>query len=124
MFRIFLIIFYLSVCLFAQDKMKAPPKKKSLQSMEKYGTVSNQFLNFYQKWLSPVKGGDTCPMFPSCSQYAKITFDKFPFYQAYPKTIERILRCGHSLYLYKIIRTDKSVRWYDPVKLSLSNENE
>jgi putative component of membrane protein insertase Oxa1/YidC/SpoIIIJ protein YidD len=124
MFRIFILTIFISGCSFAQNKMKAPPNEISQQNMEKYGAGSNQFLNLYQKWLSPVKGGDTCPMVPSCSQYAKIVFDKFPFYRAYPKTMERILRCGHSLYLYKMINTSKRVRWYDPVKLTQSDEND
>ena len=107
----------------AQNKMKAPEKKQQNHNMEKYGTGDNQFLNFYQNRLSPVKGGNTCPMHPSCSQYAKITFEYFPFYLAYPKSMARILSCGHQLYLFKIVKHRDGFRWYDPVIIN-NSENE
>ena len=80
--------------------MKGPIKKEIVNKIEVYGTGQIQFLNFYQSWISPVKGGDTCPMFPSCSQYAKISFETLPWYKAFPKSMERIIRCGHDLHFY------------------------
>ena len=114
----FLMIFATFVFIndsFAQDTMKGPFKNKNNYISESYGSGNNQFLNFYQKWISPVKGGDTCPMFPSCSQYAKISFELLPWYRAYPKSMERILRCGHEIYFYSKISVKKRLRWYDPV---------
>ena len=99
----------------AQDKMRGPPIKKFNHYTEKYGEGTNTFLNFYQKRISPVKGGNTCPMHPSCSQYAKIAFHSLPCYTAYIKTCERLLRCGHELDLYPILYINGGRRWYDPV---------
>ena len=28
-------------------------------------------IRFYQRYLSPIKGGSTCKFYPTCSQYAK-----------------------------------------------------
>jgi putative component of membrane protein insertase Oxa1/YidC/SpoIIIJ protein YidD len=99
----------------AQDRMKGPFKHKSINHLEKYGEGKNTVLDFYQKWISQVKGGNKCPMYPSCSQYAKIAFQVLPWYKAYIKSLERLLRCGNELYLYPTVRIKGNIRWYDPV---------
>jgi len=122
---LFVLIFILNfgfIHSFAQKKMNGPNIKKHINKSEIYGSGNIQFLNFYQKWLSPVKGGDTCPMYPSCSQYAKISFQTFPWYAAYPESMQRILRCGHELYLYKTINLKHGFRWYDPVTIQYPNK--
>lgn len=97
-----------------QNKMRGPKLDNTQLSMEEYGSGKNFLLDIYQNYLSPVKGGNRCPMYPSCSQYAKILFEEKPLYQAYIYMFERILRCGHELYLYpKIISQDRAL-WYDP----------
>lgn len=53
-------------------------------------------------------------MHPSCSQYSKILFESHPLHEAYFGTFERILRCGHELYLYPQIEIGKKVYWSDP----------
>jgi len=95
--------------------MKGPPKLPLKNRSEIYGTGDNLFLNIYQKWISPVKGGNTCPMYPACSQYAKIAFQVLPWYEAYTNSLERLLRCGNELYLYPIIFVNRERHWYDPV---------
>lgn len=99
----------------AQDNMKGPFIRHSNNDFEKYGEGKNIFLNFYQKWMSPIKGGNKCPMHPSCSQYSKIAFESLPKYKAYIKSCERLLRCGKELYLYPTIQIDGITRWYDPL---------
>lgn len=107
-----------------QDKMRGPKGFNLPDHTEDYGKGNNFYLNFYQKWLSPVKGGNKCPMYPSCSQYAKIAFQKLPWFQAYCKSCERILRCGNELYLYPTIQINGSPRWYDPIIVpEATNEN-
>ncbi|MBN1999317.1 membrane protein insertion efficiency factor YidD [candidate division KSB1 bacterium] len=95
--------------------MKGPLKKNPVNQLEIYGKGHNFALNFYQKWISPVKGGNKCPMYPSCSQYAKISFQMLPWHVAYMKSCERLLRCGHELYLYPAVRIQGQIRWYNPV---------
>jgi len=101
-------------CL-GKDKMRGPFKPQSKYQWENYGTGDNSFLNIYQKWISPVKGGNTCPMYPACSQYAKIAFQVLPWYEAYTSSLERLLRCGNELHLYPIIKVHHQTHWYDPV---------
>ncbi len=107
---------YLQPCP-AQDREKEPPPGKAGHSLEKYGEGMSTFLDFYQRWISPVKGGDICPMYPSCSQYANIAFHILPWYVAYFNSFERLLRCGHELCLYPAVQINGKIRWYDPVSM-------
>ena len=111
----------------APDQMKGPRRKTTPSHFEKYGTVTNDLLVFYQKTISPVKGGNTCPMHPSCSQYAGIAFQMYPWYSAYVQTCERLLRCGHELSLYPVREISGQLKWYDPVPgrtSGIESENE
>jgi putative component of membrane protein insertase Oxa1/YidC/SpoIIIJ protein YidD len=94
--------------------MNGPVKSHLKNQSEAYGSGDNSFLKIYQRWISPVKGGNTCPMHPSCSQYTKIAFQILPWYQAYPKSCERLLRCGNELHLYPVTRINGKTHWYDP----------
>ena len=95
--------------------MKGPKKYIHHIMNEEYGKGDNFVINLYQKWISPVNGTNNCPMYPSCSQYTKLAFQALPWHSAYFKSCERILRCGHELHLYKIIRIEGAYRWYDPL---------
>lgn len=103
-----------SACL-GRDKMNAPPGPSPKSQLQNYGTGDNAILDIYQKWISPVKGGNTCPMYPACSQYAKISFRVLPWYEAYINSLERLLRCGNDLNSYPIIRIHGRRYWNDPV---------
>jgi tetratricopeptide (TPR) repeat protein len=97
---------------FAQDRLSGPGLK--WRAAEEYGSGDNALLSFYQRWISPVKGGDLCPMHPSCSQYAKLLFQSQAGLPAYIGACERLLRCGRELYLYKMIEINERFRWHDP----------
>lgn len=114
--------FRISSCL-GEDKMKGPPGPKSKDHLENYGTGDNSFLNLYQKWISPVKGNNTCPMHPACSQYAKVAFRMLPWYKAYNTSLERLLRCGNDLSFYPLIKIDNEIHWYDPVNIGDPNHD-
>jgi putative component of membrane protein insertase Oxa1/YidC/SpoIIIJ protein YidD len=79
-----------------------------------YGSGSNVILNVYQRWISPVKGGNTCPMYPSCSQYAKILFEREVFPLAVAGTCDRLLRCGRDPGSYARVDAEGSTKMYDP----------
>jgi putative component of membrane protein insertase Oxa1/YidC/SpoIIIJ protein YidD len=94
--------------------MRGPKSHYMQLSLEDYGSGRNFLLDMYQNYISPVKGGNRCPMYPACSQYAKILFEEEPVYKAYIGTFERILRCGHELHLYPRISIENRTLWYDP----------
>jgi putative component of membrane protein insertase Oxa1/YidC/SpoIIIJ protein YidD len=117
-FLVLLLFTFSCEISFCQSERDAPSHQ------EIYGSGSNTFLDFYQNFLSPVKGGNTCPMYPSCSQYSKILFQMQPMHQAYIGTLERVLRCGHELHLYPKRKVEGRLRWYDPPNTSSSLANE
>ncbi|MCD4818039.1 MAG: membrane protein insertion efficiency factor YidD [Candidatus Cloacimonetes bacterium] len=102
-FRFFLIAVILLLCTHLECK----------NSNLDYGSGNNSFLNFYQKWISPIKGGDTCPMHPSCSQYAKISFETNSFFAGYINTFSRLIECGRDRHLYFKILDDNKIKSLD-----------
>lgn len=51
-------------------------------------------IRFYQKFLSPLKGGPCCRFYPSCSAYAVEAFINRGFFVGLGLSIWRILRCN------------------------------
>lgn len=78
---------------------------------DEYGSGNNIILNFYQNIISPAKGGNQCPMHPSCSQYAKMAVRKNPVTGSL-KSFDRLIRCGQDRQTYAL--HDKSGKLYDP----------
>lgn len=50
-------------------------------------------IRFYQRFLSPLKGGPTCRFYPSCSQYAYDALGKYGAVKGTYLAVKRILRC-------------------------------
>lgn len=59
-----------------------------------------KLISFYQSTISPDHSHNNglptvgCRFYPSCSEYAKLSIQKYPLYKALPKTLYRILRCN------------------------------
>ena len=68
-------------------------------------------IEFYQNHLGKIKGS-YCPMYPSCSEYGKLTIKKNG-YIGILKTFDRLHRCSHDLENYEIIIFDNEVRYLD-----------
>ncbi|MCP4744942.1 MAG: membrane protein insertion efficiency factor YidD [Desulfobacteraceae bacterium] len=51
-------------------------------------------LDFYQKIISAADG-DRCPMYPSCSSYAKAAVEKHGILKGWILACDRLMRCGH-----------------------------
>ena len=115
-FLFILIIFCQSGQQFAQNKMKAPTISREMESEENYGAGKNIIINFYQKNISTISGNNNCMMYPSCSQYSKLAFDKYPPLIAFIKTCDRLIRCGQELNYYPRILIGGKTCWYDPLK--------
>ena len=51
-------------------------------------------INFYRRYLSPLKRTPTCRFYPTCSAYAIEAFQKRGFFVGMILTVYRILRCN------------------------------
>ncbi|MFZ5823776.1 MAG: membrane protein insertion efficiency factor YidD [Bacillota bacterium] len=50
-------------------------------------------IRFYQRFLSPLKGGPTCRFYPTCSQYAYEALGKHGAIKGTYLAVRRVLRC-------------------------------
>ena len=53
-----------------------------------------KLIRFYQIYLSPLKGHETCRFYPSCSQYAIEAIQKYGVGKGTLLAVWRILRCN------------------------------
>jgi putative component of membrane protein insertase Oxa1/YidC/SpoIIIJ protein YidD len=65
------------------------PKKKRQET-----SFLSQSIGIYQNFLSR-SDDDRCPMYPSCSTYAKQAFHTHGLIKGWILTSDRLLRCGH-----------------------------
>lgn len=99
--------FFLCGCSFSTSKI-TPERKSYISTMV---TVYQEDLNSIH-WAR--KGN--CPMYPSCSAYAKEAFSKYSFEKAYMMSCERLIRCGRSCATkLQIVKKGQKLRYYDPV---------
>ncbi len=49
-------------------------------------------IRLYQKFVSPFLP-PSCRFHPTCSEYSRLAFEKYPFSKAFLKSVSRILRC-------------------------------
>lgn len=69
-------------------------------------SVSDDYITVYQNTLSDLRN-NSCPMFPSCSEYGREEFRTKPAIIAAASTADRMLRCGHEHDLYQTAISDK-----------------
>lgn len=50
-------------------------------------------INFYRKYVSPLKGVPTCRFYPTCSQYAYEAVSKYGFLKGGWMALKRICKC-------------------------------
>ncbi len=67
---------------------------KNDDTLVKKGIATNDYIHFYQKYISGIRGQE-CPMYPSCSNFGLKSFNEFNFSKAMLLTSDRVLRCGH-----------------------------
>jgi len=72
-------------------------------------------LSLYQHFISRADG-DRCPMYPTCSRYAKQAFEKEGFIRGWILTCDRLLRCGRDeTRLSRSVTIDGVRHTYDPL---------
>ncbi|MHB8421190.1 MAG: membrane protein insertion efficiency factor YidD [Leptospirales bacterium] len=56
------------------------------------GSAISSLIRSYQRWISPFLP-PACRFSPTCSEYVRISFLKYPFWKAFWKSGIRILKC-------------------------------
>lgn len=76
----------------------------------------NPVIKFYQEHISAVDG-DRCPMYPTCSSYAKKAIEKHGAVVGWVMALDRLIRCGRdeSNLSPSYVINDQTVI-YDPVE--------
>ena len=69
-------------------------------------SVSDDYINVYQSTLSDLRN-NSCPMYPSCSEFGREEFRTKPALLAAASTADRLLRCGHEHDLYEVSISNK-----------------
>lgn len=65
-----------------------------IKKIRMFKIICLKTLQFYQKFLSPLKLSPSCRYYPSCSEYAFWQFQKKNFFIAFFFSFFRILRCN------------------------------
>ena len=59
----------------------------------------HDYIGLYQRYVSGLKNG-RCAMYPSCSNYGLLAFERYPFFKAMTMVSDRLIRCSHEQHLY------------------------
>jgi putative component of membrane protein insertase Oxa1/YidC/SpoIIIJ protein YidD len=68
--------------------------------------VSDDYIDIYQNTLSDLRN-NSCPMYPSCSEYGREEFRTKPALIAAASTADRLMRCGHEHDFYPVSISEK-----------------
>ncbi|QTL97357.1 membrane protein insertion efficiency factor YidD [Iocasia frigidifontis] len=119
--NLFLIAFLFIIVFYSINVPVKAVENDSVYSYDKFLTSS--LINVYQEYISPINY-TTCPMNPSCSQYAKQCFQQMNPIIAVLKTTDRLLRCSNDLEHYKTVNINGAVRYNDlPIKSNNTYRN-
>ena len=56
------------------------------------GSITIAVLDAYQRWISPLLPA-ACRFTPTCSEYARLAFERYGFWTASWLTLRRLSRC-------------------------------
>ena len=73
---------------------------------------SEDYISFYQKYISDLRSG-SCPMYPSCSNYALETIKEQGLIKGIINGSDRLLRCGHEHNYYNLTFQEKGFKLID-----------
>jgi putative component of membrane protein insertase Oxa1/YidC/SpoIIIJ protein YidD len=71
-------------------------------------------MHVYKGYVSPVSGKH-CPMYPSCSSYARDAVSTLGTARGILMAFDRLHRCGHDIRFYEPVYVDGVWLRYDPV---------
>lgn len=90
-------------------------KKSSFQQV--YGGFNplRSLVKVYRNYISPIDG-KTCPMYPSCSEYSLLCFEKHGFLVGWVMTCDRLLHEADEMRKAPVIYVNGVETSYDPLE--------
>ncbi|MBW1676634.1 MAG: membrane protein insertion efficiency factor YidD [Deltaproteobacteria bacterium] len=72
-------------------------------------------VEVYRNYLSPIDG-KTCPMYPSCSKYSLLCFEKHGFFVGWVMTCDRLLHEADEMRKAPVIYVNGAEKFHDPLE--------
>ena len=116
---IYFIVFFMSSTIPAKaaggDAVRKTFRELDRRNLRDFLSIpAKGFLTGYKKFIGRGRQS-TCPMSPSCSQYAVEAVQKLGPVEAFFLTADRLHRCGHDLQYYPLVFTKNGYRHFDPL---------
>ena len=117
----FLVVFFCLAPLVHAAPLKGPwgedgSKKISRRQTDRGFNPFRFLVRVYRTFVSPIDGRN-CPMYPTCSRYSLLCFEKHGPFIGWMMTCDRLFRCGRDeLQLSPWIRVNGEIRCYDPLE--------
>jgi len=116
-----LIAFFCLATLLYASPFKGPWDEDSSRKISRK-QIDHRFNPFrflvqvYRTHISPIDGSN-CPMYPTCSQYSLLSFERHGSFIGWMMTCDRLFRCGRDeLQLSPWITVNGESRCYDPLE--------
>ncbi len=92
----------------------ASPERKLWSAGRKINPLRS-FVKVYRNYISPIDG-KTCPMYPSCSKYSLLCFEKYGLFVGWVMTCDRLLHEADEMRKAPVIYVNGVERFYDPLE--------
>ena len=120
-----LTIYCIVITLVFSSELPASQRAKSTkcegkhekEQIESTDTTPGQALvkssmNLYRRFISSIDD-KRCKMYPSCSNFASQSTDKYGFLSGIVRTVDRLHRCGHDLSYYQVVAVNDTLLYLD-----------
>ena len=97
------------------EEFKQESQTQYIDAQEGAGSVGSFIRGMffvYQKFVGRSKGM-RCPMWPSCSEFARVQFEQRGIFRGILAAGDRLNRCGHDLHLYDPLYLPEGVAYED-----------
>ena len=98
--NVFAFLIFFAICINVRSQERVDGYSLNGTSLLQTNAV-HDYINIYQKYISGLKNG-RCAMYPSCSNFGLLVFEKYNFFKALSLTSDRLIRCSHDKSFYDI----------------------
>lgn len=111
-------IYGLSSSLYAEP-FRGPWEEYGAENTFKQGydgfNPLRSLVRVHRNYISPIDG-KTCPMYPSCSEYSLLCFEKHGFFVGWVMTCDRLLHETDEIRKAPVVYINGLERSYDPIE--------